>query len=46
MIKDIPPGKFSDKDADMYAIKKQREWRRLNTQDYYGQPDQIPVIEV
>jgi hypothetical protein len=46
MIKDIPPGKFSDKDADMYAIKKQREWRRLNTQDYYAQPDQIPVIEV
>jgi hypothetical protein len=38
VIKDISPtpsGQFSDKDADRYAIRKQREWRRIHNQPIY-----------
>ena len=41
------PGSGSDRDADMYAIRKQREWRRLHTTDVYPtQPDLIPQLPI
>jgi hypothetical protein len=43
------PG-ISDKDADRYAIRKQREWRKLHAVDVYPeQPDtilQLPRLEI
>ena len=31
------PGVGSDKDADRYAIRKQREWRHLRNLPVYGE---------
>jgi hypothetical protein len=40
-------GQFSDRDADAYAIRKMREWRRLHAVDIYQeQPDILASSEL
>jgi hypothetical protein len=39
-------GQYSDRDADAYAIRKTREWRKIHATDIYvEQPDQIPIVQ-